>query len=47
VVLAWLLLDERLAPFHLAGIALILCGIVVTSRFAPAVSESPTVASLE
>lgn len=35
VVLAWLVLDERLAPFHVAGIALILCGIWVTSRFAP------------
>ena len=35
VVLAWLFLDERLAPFHLAGIALILAGIVVTSRYAP------------
>jgi drug/metabolite transporter (DMT)-like permease len=35
VVLAWLLLDERLATFHIAGIALILCGIYVTSRFAP------------
>lgn len=32
VVLAWLFLDERLAPFHLAGIALILAGIYVTSR---------------
>ena len=37
VILAWLVLDERLAPFHLAGIALILCGIVITSRFAPVV----------
>jgi drug/metabolite transporter (DMT)-like permease len=35
VVLAWLILDERLAPFHVAGIALILCGIFVTSRYAP------------
>jgi drug/metabolite transporter (DMT)-like permease len=44
VVLAWLLLDERLAPFHLAGIVLILCGIVVTSRFAPAPGPSQAVA---
>jgi drug/metabolite transporter (DMT)-like permease len=32
VVLAWLFLDERLEPFHLAGIALILTGIWITSR---------------
>jgi drug/metabolite transporter (DMT)-like permease len=32
VVLAWIFLGERLAPFHLAGIALILAGIFVTSR---------------
>ena len=32
VVLAWLFLDERLAPYHVAGIALILTGILVTSR---------------
>ena len=37
VSLAWLILDERLAPFHVVGIALILCGIYVTSRFAPGV----------
>ena len=37
VSLAWLILDERLAPFHVVGIALILCGIYVTSRFAPVV----------
>ncbi|HEX6136324.1 MAG TPA: DMT family transporter [Casimicrobiaceae bacterium] len=35
VVLAWLLLDERLAQFHVAGILLILGGIYVTSRYAP------------
>ena len=35
VMLAWLILDERLAPFHVAGIALILCGIYITSRYAP------------
>ena len=34
-LLAWLVLDERLQPFHLAGIALILAGIYVTSRAAP------------
>jgi len=33
VVLAWLFLGERLAPFHVAGIALILAGIFVTSRY--------------
>ena len=35
VILAWFILDERLAPFHVAGIVLILCGIYLTSRFAP------------
>ncbi len=30
-VLAWLFLDERLAPYHVVGIALILTGIFVTS----------------
>ena len=34
IVLAWAVLDERLALFHVIGIALILCGIYVTSRFA-------------
>ena len=33
VVLAWLFLGERLASYHLAGIALILTGIYVTSRY--------------
>lgn len=33
VALAWIFLDERLAPFHIAGIALILAGIFVTSRY--------------
>ncbi|MEP7083265.1 MAG: DMT family transporter, partial [Betaproteobacteria bacterium] len=37
VVLAWAILDERLEPFHVAGVALILCGIWITSRFAPVV----------
>jgi drug/metabolite transporter (DMT)-like permease len=39
VILAWLVLDERLAPFHVAGIVLILCGIFVTSRFAPRIER--------
>lgn len=34
-LLAWLLLDERLHGFHVAGIALILGGIYLTSRSAP------------
>ena len=34
-ILAWLLLGERLEPFHVAGIALILTGIYITSRKAP------------
>jgi len=33
VILAWLFLGETLAPFHVAGIALILAGIVMTSRY--------------
>jgi drug/metabolite transporter (DMT)-like permease len=32
VLLAWLLLDERLAAFHFVGIALILTGIYITTR---------------
>jgi drug/metabolite transporter (DMT)-like permease len=32
VLLAWLFLGERLAPFHLAGVVLILTGIALTSR---------------
>jgi drug/metabolite transporter (DMT)-like permease len=32
VLLAWVLLDERLALFHMVGIALILSGIGITSR---------------
>jgi drug/metabolite transporter (DMT)-like permease len=35
VVLAWLFLGERLAPFHVAGIVLILTGIWITSRYGP------------
>jgi len=41
-VLAWLLLGERLQLFHVAGIALILTGIFVTSRNAiPPVPAAP------
>ena len=41
-VLAWLFLDERLRLFHVAGIALILGGIYVTSRAtAPPVPAAP------
>ncbi len=36
VVLAWLFLGERLSPYHVAGIALILTGIMITSRRTPA-----------
>jgi drug/metabolite transporter (DMT)-like permease len=36
VLLAWVFLGERLAAYHLAGIALILTGIAITSRFRPA-----------
>jgi len=46
IVLAWVFLGERLAPFHVAGIALILAGIYVTSRFAkrrPDVDEAAAV----
>ena len=32
IVLAWLVLGERLLPYHVAGIALILAGIWLTSR---------------
>ena len=33
IVLAWLFLDEGLAPYHVVGIALILTGIWLTSRY--------------
>jgi drug/metabolite transporter (DMT)-like permease len=36
IVLAWLVLDERLHMFHLIGIVLILTGITMTSRKARA-----------
>jgi drug/metabolite transporter (DMT)-like permease len=39
-LLAWLFLDERLHLFHLAGIALILFGIALTSRGRRAVPEA-------
>jgi drug/metabolite transporter (DMT)-like permease len=46
VVLAWLFLGERLAPFHVAGIALILAGIWVTSRFGGKRIETDEVAAV-
>jgi len=46
VVLAWLFLDERLAPFHVAGIALILTGIWATSRFGAKRIEADEVAAV-
>jgi drug/metabolite transporter (DMT)-like permease len=46
VVLAWIFLDERLALFHVAGIALILTGIWITSRLGrrptPATAQAGT-----
>jgi len=46
VVLAWLFLGERLAPFHIAGIALILAGIWATSRFGAKHIEADEVAAV-
>lgn len=46
IVLAWAILGERLAPFHVAGIVLILAGIWVTSRYGrrrPDVEEAAAV----
>jgi len=41
-ILAWIFLDEKLQAFHIAGIALILTGIYVTSRkAAPPVPAAP------
>jgi drug/metabolite transporter (DMT)-like permease len=40
IVLAWTFLGERLASFHVAGIALILTGIFVTSRYSRRASEA-------
>ena len=42
VMLAWLILDERLELYHVFGIALILCGIYVTSRFSPVAVPAAT-----
>lgn len=39
-LLAWLFLGERIEPFHLAGIALILAGIALTTRGRKAVPEA-------
>jgi drug/metabolite transporter (DMT)-like permease len=38
-ILAWLFLDERIYLFHVAGIALILAGIALTTRGHRAVPE--------
>ncbi len=38
-LLAWIFLDERIRPFHLAGIALIFAGIALSTRGRPAVPE--------
>ena len=46
VVLAWLFLGERMAPFHVAGIALILAGIWATSRFGAKRIEADEVAAV-
>jgi drug/metabolite transporter (DMT)-like permease len=46
VLLAWLFLGERLAPFHVAGIALILAGIWATSRFGAKRIEADEVAAV-
>jgi drug/metabolite transporter (DMT)-like permease len=46
VVLAWLFLGERLAPYHVAGIALILAGIWATSRFGGKRIETDEVAAV-
>ena len=44
VLLAWVFLGERMAAFHVAGIALILTGIVVTSRYGRRTSETAAAA---
>ena len=41
VVLAWIFLGERLALFHVAGIALILTGIWITSRLGRRPAPAP------
>lgn len=42
VVLAWLFLDERLHLYHVAGIALILTGIALTTRRGGAIAPAGT-----
>jgi drug/metabolite transporter (DMT)-like permease len=42
VILAWLFLDERLRVYHVAGIALILTGIALTTRRGRAVAPAGT-----
>ena len=42
VILAWLFLDERLHSYHVAGIALILTGIGLTTRRGRAVVPAGT-----
>ena len=42
VLLAWLFLGERLAPFHVVGIGLILTGIGITSRRGRGVAPAGT-----
>jgi len=46
VLLAWAFLGERVAPYHLAGIALILTGIWATSRFGAKRIEADEVAAV-
>lgn len=46
VLLAWAFLGERMAPYHVAGIALILAGIWVTSRFGAKPIEADEVAAV-
>ena len=41
VALAWLFLGERLYLYHIAGIALILTGIWITSRYGRAAGKAP------
>ncbi len=46
VVLAWIFLDERLHAYHVAGIALILIGIVLTARRAGALGAQSAAAEV-
>lgn len=41
VVLAWIFLGERLAPYHLVGILLILTGIAITTRYGRRPTPAP------